>query len=100
MSHDIRTPMNAILGMSEIARRHLDNPDKLDDCLTKIQVSGDHLLRLINQVLDMSKIESGQHMPQRKRFFAQHHAGERAGKYPPGYSAKQSTVYDAYLFDA
>ena len=59
MSHDIRTPMNAILGMSEIARRHLDNPDKLDDCLTKIQVSGDHLLRLINQVLDMSKIESG-----------------------------------------
>lgn len=59
MSHDIRTPMNAILGMTSIAERQLDNPDKLADCLNKIHVSGNHLLGLINEVLDMSKIESG-----------------------------------------
>lgn len=59
MSHDIRTPMNAILGFTEIARHNQDNPDKLTDCLEKIQVSGKHLLQLINDVLDMTKIESG-----------------------------------------
>lgn len=59
MSHDIRTPMNAILGMTAIAERQLDNRDKLADCLSKIRVSGNLLLGLINEVLDMSKIESG-----------------------------------------
>ncbi|BDF69956.1 hypothetical protein CE91St41_28170 [Oscillospiraceae bacterium] len=59
MSHDIRTPMNAILGMASIAERHMDDPHRLADCLDKIRVSGDHLLGLINEVLDMSKIESG-----------------------------------------
>lgn len=59
MSHDIRTPMNAIIGMTEIAKTHMDNPIRVTDCLNKITVSGKHLLGLINEVLDVSKIESG-----------------------------------------
>ncbi|MCR2032592.1 ATP-binding response regulator [Anaerofustis stercorihominis] len=59
MSHDIRTPMNAIMGMTEIAQMNILNTDKVNDCLKKISVSGQHLLGLINDVLDMSKIESG-----------------------------------------
>lgn len=59
MSHDIRTPLNAILGMRDIAMAHLDDSDKVRDCLKKIGLSGQHLLGLINDVLDMSKIESG-----------------------------------------
>ena len=59
MSHDIRTPMNAIIGMTAIAGTHLDNPARVQDCLNKITISGKHLLALINEVLDMSKIESG-----------------------------------------
>lgn len=59
MSHDIRTPMNAILGMTAIADANIDNKERVKDCLSKIKVSSDHLLGLINEVLDMSKIESG-----------------------------------------
>ena len=59
MSHDIRTPMNAITGMTAIARAHMDDPERVADCLNKINVSSKHLLGLINEVLDMSKIESG-----------------------------------------
>ena len=59
MSHDIRTPMNAIMGMAAIAQVNLDSPEKVHDCLNKINVSSRHLLSLINEVLDMSKIESG-----------------------------------------
>ncbi len=59
MSHDIRTPMNAILGFTEIAQRNKNDEARLTDCLEKIQISGKHLLHLINNVLDMSKIESG-----------------------------------------
>lgn len=59
MSHDIRTPMNAIMGMTSIAASHLDNPERIKDCLGKISVSSKLLLSLINEVLDMSKIESG-----------------------------------------
>ncbi|WP_343208421.1 ATP-binding protein [Anaerolentibacter hominis] len=59
MSHDIRTPMNAILGMTAIAEHQMDNRERMKDCLSKIRVSGNHLLGLINEVLDMSKIESG-----------------------------------------
>ncbi|MDD6306428.1 MAG: response regulator [Clostridiales bacterium] len=59
MSHDIRTPMNAIIGMTAIAGLHLNDPEKVEDCLQKIMVSSTHLLSLINEVLDMSKIESG-----------------------------------------
>ena len=59
MSHDIRTPMNAIIGMTAIAVAHLDNTDRVRDCLGKITQSSRHLLGLINEVLDMSHIESG-----------------------------------------
>lgn len=59
MSHDIRTPMNVIAGMTEIADRHLAEPERIRDCLQKIRLSSHHLLGLINDVLDMSKIENG-----------------------------------------
>ena len=59
MSHDIRTPMNAIVGMTAIARANIDNTQQVSDCLKKIALSSKHLLGLINDVLDMSKIESG-----------------------------------------
>lgn len=57
MSHDIRTPMNAIMGMTALASAHLDNRDKVEDCLKKISASSRYLLSLINDILDMSKIE-------------------------------------------
>ncbi len=59
MSHDIRTPMNAIIGMTAIAAAHAENPDRVRDALSNISSSSRHLLGLINDVLDMSKIESG-----------------------------------------
>lgn len=59
MSHDIRTPMNAIVGMTAIAAANVEDPDRVRSCLRKISLSSKHLLGLINDVLDMSKIESG-----------------------------------------
>ncbi len=59
MSHDIRTPMNGIVGMTTIAIANIDNTERVKDCLDKITLSSKHLLGLINDVLDMSKIESG-----------------------------------------
>ena len=59
MSHDIRTPMNAIIGMTAIAGANIENQDRVVDCLGKITQSSRHLLSLINEVLDMSRIESG-----------------------------------------
>ena len=59
MSHDIRTPMNGIIGMTAIAAAHIDDKQKVQDCLAKITQASKHLLSLINEVLDMNKIESG-----------------------------------------
>lgn len=59
MSHDIRTPMNAVVGMTDIALANLTNTPRVEDCLKKIKLSSKHLLGLINDILDMSKIESG-----------------------------------------
>ena len=59
MSHDIRTPMNAIIGFTGLAATHIDDPSRLREYLSKIQTSSSHLLSLINDVLDMSRIESG-----------------------------------------
>ncbi len=59
MSHDIRTPMNAIVGMTAIATAHINDKEQVQTCLRKITLSSKHLLGLINDVLDMSKIESG-----------------------------------------
>lgn len=59
MSHDIRTPMNAVLGFTTLLARDADNPDKVREYTGKIMASGQHLLSLINDILDVSKIESG-----------------------------------------
>ena len=59
MSHDIRTPMNAIIGFTTIAVSHIDNKEQVRDCLHKVLSSSNHLLSLINDILDMSRIESG-----------------------------------------
>ena len=59
MSHDIRTPMNAIIGFTALAQTHIDDRDQVEDYLKKISVSSQHLLSLINDVLDMSRIENG-----------------------------------------
>ena len=59
MSHDIRTPMNAIIGFTALAQTHMDDPSQVQDYLAKISTSSTHLLSLINDVLDMSRIESG-----------------------------------------
>lgn len=59
MSHDIRTPMNAILGFNEIARRNIDDKEKVMEALNKAKVSGEHMLGIINDILEMSRIESG-----------------------------------------
>lgn len=67
ISHDIRTPINGIMGMLEMIRCNRNNPEKMDECLEKIQISSDHLLLLINDVLDMTKLEAGyielEHVP-------------------------------------
>lgn len=59
MSHDIRTPMNAIIGFTSLAKSHLEDSQLIDDYLGKIMIASQHLLSLINDVLDMSRIESG-----------------------------------------
>ncbi len=59
MSHDIRTPMNAIIGMTTLASNHLDDPAYMKNCLSKVSLASNHLLTLINDVLDISKVESG-----------------------------------------
>lgn len=59
MSHDIRTPMNAIVGMTDIALKYLGDSRRVEDCLKKIKIASGHLMGLINEVLDMSRIESG-----------------------------------------
>lgn len=59
MSHDIRTPMNAIIGMTSIGLSHIDEKSRVQDCLTKIKTASAHLMSLVNDVLDMSRIDSG-----------------------------------------
>ena len=59
MSHEIRTPMNAIIGMTAIAAQALGNDEQVADCISKIGISSRFLLSLINDILDMSRIESG-----------------------------------------
>lgn len=68
MSHDIRTPLNAIIGMSAIAATQKDNQEKVMDCLNKINMSGKHLLTLIDEVLDISRIEKGKVELHKKEF--------------------------------
>ncbi len=71
MSHEIRTPMNAIIGMTTIASAHSDDPARVEDCLDKITFSTRHLLSLINDILDMSKIEDGKLTANHEPFYLQ-----------------------------
>lgn len=68
MSHDIRTPMNAIAGMTAIALSHIDEKTRVQDCLQKIQTASSHLMSLVNDVLDMSRIDSGRLVLSEERF--------------------------------
>lgn len=68
MSHDMRTPMNAIVGLTTIAQSKLGDDEKVSDALNKIRSSSQHLLRLINEVLDMSRIESGKITLEEEKF--------------------------------
>ncbi len=68
VSHDIRTPMNGIIGMTAIAAAHVDEPDRVKDCLGKISVASTHLLSLLNDVLDISSIETGEASLSEERF--------------------------------
>lgn len=68
MSHEIRTPLNAIIGMDTIAAQSLGNPEKEADCISKIGISARYLLTLINDILDMSRIESGKMLLKNEKF--------------------------------
>ena len=68
MSHDIRTPMNAIMGMTSIALSHIDEKARVQDCLDKIRTASVHLMSLVNDVLDMSRIDSGRMIINEERF--------------------------------
>lgn len=68
MSHDIRTPMNAVIGMTDIAKKNIDDPEYVMSCLDKVSSAGNHLLTLINDILDISKVESGRMVLNNARF--------------------------------
>lgn len=68
MSHDIRTPMNAIMGMTTIALSHIDEKARVQDCLDKIRTASSHLMSLVNDVLDLSRIDSGRMTISQERF--------------------------------
>jgi two-component system sensor histidine kinase/response regulator len=68
MSHDIRTPMNAIINMTDFSLQSMDDKEHLKSYLETIKLSSDHLLKLINDVLDMSRIESGKTILEREPF--------------------------------
>lgn len=76
MSHDIRTPLNGVIGMTEIARMNVGDSDKISECLDKIDVASNHLLSLVNDVLDMSRIESGKTVITSEPFNVEHFANE------------------------
>ncbi|MCM1091498.1 MAG: response regulator [Butyrivibrio sp.] len=92
MSHDIRTPMNAIMGMTAIAAMHMDDRARLEDCLSKISISSRHLLGLINEVLDMSKIESGKLELMAGEFDLSETVNELLGIFQPQIESKRQTL--------
>ena len=72
MSHDVRTPINGIMGMLDIIRKNRQDEAKVDDCLDKINLSASHLLALVNDVLDMNKLESGKETIESASFDLKH----------------------------
>ena len=92
MSHDIRTPMNAIIGFTALAQSHLDQPEQVEDYLGKIMTSSQHLLSLINDVLDMSRIESGKVKIEEKPLHLPDVLNDLHTITQPSVSAKQQTL--------
>lgn len=92
MSHDIRTPLNGVIGMTAIAASHLNEPKRVKDCLTKINEASAHLLHLINEVLDMSRIESGRMDLSNEPFNPAKLLQEVLGINYPGLQQKNQTV--------
>ena len=72
MSHDIKTPINGVMGMLEIIRRNMDDRERVEECLGKIQLSTRHLLELVNDVLDMGRIETKQEKEMMEAFDLEH----------------------------
>lgn len=72
MSHDIRTPMNAVMGMMRLAGKHADNPEYVTSCVDKALLAGEHLMTLINDILDISKVESGNMVINPSEFSIEH----------------------------
>lgn len=93
MSHDIRTPMNAIIGFTGIAANHIDNKERVKDCLEKIMSSSNHLLSLINDILDMSRIESGKVTLQEKECILSEHIHNLVNMIRPQMRAKRLEFY-------
>lgn len=68
MSHEIRTPLNVIIGMCDIARKHIDDIERVEECLYKISVAGDHITELVDNVLDITRIEQGKALIKERDF--------------------------------
>lgn len=92
MSHDIRTPMNAVIGMTELAQLHVEDAEKTKEYLNKIASSGAHLLGLINEVLDVSKIESGTVQLAEAEFDLSHLVGDTSELVRHSFDAKKQTL--------
>lgn len=107
MSHDIRTPMNAIVGLTTVANENLDDPVRVKQCLTRITTSSQHLLSLINDALDMNKIESGKATLNEEVFSVQRLMEELTGILQPSAAAKhlntttdmKNITYDVLIGD-
>ncbi len=98
MSHDIRTPMNGIVGMTAIASANLDNVQQVQSCLKKISLSSKHLLGLINDILDMSKIESGKLTLHMEQVSLQETMQSIVNIVQPQINAKKQR-FDVYIYD-
>ena len=98
MSHDIRTPMNGIVGMTAIASANLDNIQQVRSCLKKISLSSKHLLGLINDILDMSKIESGKLTLQPEKVSLQETMQNIVNIVQPQINDKKQR-FDVYIYD-
>lgn len=98
MSHDIRTPMNGIVGMTAIARANVNNVQQVQNCLRKIDLSSRHLLGLINDILDMSKIESGKLTLHMEKISLQDVMQSIVNIVQPQINAKGQR-FDVYIYD-
>jgi len=105
MSHDIRTPMNAIMGYTEMAKKYINQPEKVSDCLSKLEMSGEHLLKLINDVLDMARIESGKVVIEEEEINLYEYVGrfidivsEQAEKKNITFTTKYENINDVIIF--